>query len=176
MKVQEIGKNMGIVFQNPDHQLFTESVLSEATFAPNNFHLPPSLYEENLFNLLNSCGLRHLSETHPQKLSYGEKRRLNLISVLCYAPKVLLLDEILIGQDRKNGQFLMELLKNYTNAGGSIILAHHQPEIVNAYTTRTILLNDGRIILDCQQDQANFELSRIDQHFLPLNKDALLPC
>ncbi|MCJ7694683.1 MAG: energy-coupling factor ABC transporter ATP-binding protein, partial [Anaerolineaceae bacterium] len=167
LQVQEIAENMGIIFQNPDHQLFTESVLNEATFAPKNFHFPPSKYEENVNNLLEACNLVDYTKTHPQKLSYGEKRRLNLVSILSYAPKVILLDEILIGQDRINAYFLLELLKNHTKTGGSIILAHHQPALVNRFATRTILLIDGRIALDCPQDQADKELTKIDPHFLP---------
>ncbi|MCJ7696231.1 MAG: energy-coupling factor ABC transporter ATP-binding protein [Anaerolineaceae bacterium] len=176
LKVKEIAENMGIVFQNPDHQLFTESVLNEATFAPKNFSIPPSKYEENVNDLLDVCNLRASLKVHPQKLSYGEKRRLNLISILSYSPKVILLDEILIGQDRNNAHFLLELLKNHTRTGGSVILAHHQPEIVNCYSTRTILLKDGRIALDCPQDQAKFELAKYDPHFLPVESVEVVPC
>jgi len=113
--VSEIAKKVGIIFQNPDHQIFTDTVWHEAVFAPRNFGLLPSQYEAKTQRLLDACGLTLFKDIHPNKLSYGEKRRLNLVSILSYNPKIILLDEILIGQDEDNAYFLLNLLKKHHN-------------------------------------------------------------
>jgi len=163
--VSEIAKKVGIVFQNPDHQIFTDTVWHEAIFAPHNFGLPPSHYEAKTQRLLDACGLALFKDIHPNKLSYGEKRRLNLVSILSYNPKVILLDEILIGQDENNAYFLLNLLKEHAQCGGIVIMAHHQPDWVSAFSTRTLLLDEGHLILDCPQTLIESRLLELDQPY-----------
>ena len=97
MTVSERARQVGFLFQNPDHQLFADSVWEEATFAARNFGTLDSTAEARVGELLDRCGLGDRRDDHPYRLSYGEKRRLNLISVLSYRPKLILLDEVLIG-------------------------------------------------------------------------------
>jgi len=163
--VSEIAKKVSIVFQNPDHQIFTDTIWHEATFAPHNFGLLPSQYEAKTQRLLDACGLTLFKDIHPNKLSYGEKRRLNLVSILSYNPKVILLDEILIGQDEDNAYFLLNLLKEHSQCGGVVIMAHHQPDLVNAFSTRTLFLDKGRLILDCPQALTEGRLLELDQPY-----------
>ncbi|MFH1446047.1 MAG: ABC transporter ATP-binding protein [Chloroflexota bacterium] len=163
--VSETAKKVGIVFQNPDHQIFTNTVWHEVSFAPHNFGLPSSQYEAETQRLLDACGLTSLKDIHPNKLSYGEKRRLNLVSILSYNPKVILLDEILIGQDEDNAYFLLNLLKEHAQCGGVIIMAHHQPDWVSAFSTRTLFLDEGRLTLDCPQALTESRLLELNQPY-----------
>ncbi len=143
-----LGREIGLVFQNPDHQIFAQTVWQEATLGPVNFQLRPADYEDRTRELLEQAGLGSRLEEHPFRLSYGEKRRLNLISVLSYQPHLLLLDEIFIGQDQENALFLMQLLVEYVDAGNSVLLVNHNPAYYPLVSTRVTFLKEGKLVVD----------------------------
>jgi energy-coupling factor transporter ATP-binding protein EcfA2 len=152
--VSTLARQVGFVFQNPDHQLFADSVWQEAIFAPRNFGILDAPAEMRVRELLVRCGLGDRLDDHPYQLSYGQKRRLNLVSVLSYSPQLILLDEVLIGQDPANATFLLDLLLEHAVQGGSVILVNHAPEITRRYASRVLFFNDGGIIVDAPTDQA----------------------
>lgn len=163
-----LGKEMGLVFQNPDHQIFASTVWEEAVFGARNFGLEKSEYEGPTRVLLERAGLAEREEDHPYRLSYGEKRRLNLISVLSYQPVVLLLDEMFIGQDRKNAAFLLGLLSEYVEGGGSVIMVNHNPTYYPQVATRILFLSEGKLIIDASLEEGMRELSRLGKEtYLP---------
>ncbi|MBN1874385.1 MAG: ABC transporter ATP-binding protein, partial [Anaerolineae bacterium] len=144
--VSRLARQVGFVFQNPDHQLFAETVWQEATFAPRNFGALNADIEVRTRDLLARAGLEDRHADPPYRLSYGEKRRLNLISVLSYAPRLLLLDEIFIGQDPANVAFMLALLREYVTRGNTAVLVNHNPEISKRYAGRVLLLNKGQLV------------------------------
>ena len=146
--VSQLARQVGFVFQNPDHQLFAESVWQEATFAPRNFGTLDEASQARAGELLARCGLEDRRQDHPYRLSYGEKRRLNLISVLTYVPRLILLDEMLIGQDAENAAFLLELLRERVEQGSTVIMVNHNPEVTDRYASRLIFLKSGRAVVD----------------------------
>ena len=146
--VSHLARQVGFVFQNPDHQLFADSVWAEATFASRNFQTLDAAAEARVGELLARCGLGDRRDDHPYRLSYGEKRRLNLISVLVHAPRLILLDELLIGQDAGNATFLLELLRERTEQGDAVIMVNHAPEVTRRYASRVLFFNDGQIVVD----------------------------
>lgn len=152
--ISELARQVGFVFQNPDHQLFADSVWAEATFAARNFGTLAGATEARVGQLLARSGLSDRREDHPYRLSYGQKRRLNLISVLSYGPKLILLDEILIGQDPANAAFLLGLLQEHVAAGGAVLVVNHAPEITRRYASRLLFFDSGQIIVDAPTDQA----------------------
>jgi energy-coupling factor transport system ATP-binding protein len=111
--------------------------------------------------LLARCGLGDRLGDHPYRLSYGQKRRLNLISVLSYQPKLILLDEVLIGQDPDNAAFLLDLLSEHVAAGGAVIMVSHAPESTNRYASRLLFLQDGCALVDAPVDQAVSQLEAL---------------
>jgi energy-coupling factor transport system ATP-binding protein len=159
ISVSQLARQVGFVFQNPDHQLFAESVWQEATLAPQNFDLLDERARGQVKALLADCGLgeRHLD--HPHRLSYGEKRRLNLVSVLAYAPRLLLLDELLIGQDIKNATFLLELLREQVEQGSTVIMVNHHPEVTCRYASRLVFFNSGQAVVDAPTEEGFRELA-----------------
>jgi energy-coupling factor transporter ATP-binding protein EcfA2 len=152
--VSELARQVGFVFQNPDHQLFADSVWEEATFAPRNFGALDESTEARAGELLARCGLGDRRDDHPYRLSYGQKRRLNLVSVLLYKPRLILLDEVLIGQDPANAVFLLELLGEHVAAGSAVIMVNHSPEITRRYASRLLFFSTGQMIIDAPTDQA----------------------
>ena len=159
--VSELARKVGFVFQNPDHQLFADSVWEEATFAPRNFGVLDHITEMRVGDLLSRCDLDDYLGDHPYRLSYGEKRRLNLISVLSYAPHLLLLDEILIGQDPANAAFLLDLLREFTADGGGVIMVNHAPEITRCYANRILFFDHGKIVVDAPIGEAFKQLKSL---------------
>lgn len=143
-----LARDVGFVFQNPDHQLFADSVWEEVTFAPRNLGLLEPGAIAQLRELLARSGLAGHEEEHPYRLSYGEKRRLNLISALAGRPRLILLDEILIGQDPTNAAFLLGLVAEAVQRGGAAVMVTHDPDVARAYATRVLFFEDGRIVLD----------------------------
>jgi energy-coupling factor transport system ATP-binding protein len=152
--VSTLAQEVGFVFQNPDHQLFAESVWQEATFAPRNFHTLDAEVEARTERLLAHSGLAGRRDDHPYRLSYGQKRRLNLVSVLSYRPRLILLDEILIGQDPANATFLLELLREHTAAGSTVVMINHNPAVTARYADRVLFFHQGRLIVDAPTPNA----------------------
>ncbi len=146
--VSQLARRVGFLFQNPDHQLFAESVWQEATFAPRNFGALEETTQTRTRHLLVHCGLGEREEDHPYRLSYGEKRRLNLISVLSYAPQLVLLDELLIGQDADNAAFLLDLLRQHVEQGGTVVMVNHNPDVTHRCADRMLFINSGRVVVD----------------------------
>jgi energy-coupling factor transport system ATP-binding protein len=143
-----LAREVGFVFQNPDHQLFAESVWGEASFAPQNLGLLDGATTARLRDLLARSGLAGHEQDHPYRLSYGEKRRLNLVSALGTRPRLLLLDEVLIGQDPANAAFLLDLAAEEVQRGGAVVMVTHDPDVARAYATRVLFFEGGRMVLD----------------------------
>ena len=159
--VAELARKVGFVFQNPDHQLFADSVWEEASFAARNFGALDGATEARTGELLARCGLGDRLDDHPYRLSYGQKRRLNLVSVLSYQPKLVLLDEVLIGQDPENAAFLLDLLWEHVAGGGAVIMVSHAPEITNRYASRLLFFEDGGVLIDAPVGQAVSQLAAL---------------
>lgn len=147
-KISDLVQEIGFIFQNPDHQLFTQSVWEEAVFTSKNLNMLTKARETTAQEWLNKMGLESRSDDHPQRLSYGEKRRLNLISAMLHGPKLLLIDELLIGQDSQNTHAWMTLLRNYTNQGNTVLLVNHHADLTKKFCDRVIFMNQGFIITD----------------------------
>jgi len=150
---------IGYIFQNPDHQLFTQSVWEEAVLTLKNLKRYTEEKATLAKDLLTQMGLLEKINAHPQRLSYGEKRRLNLIAALLHDPQLLLIDELLIGQDMKNAHTWMMLLKEYTQIGNTVLLINHHAALTQTYCDRVIFLEGGKVIVDQPTSQAFATLS-----------------
>jgi energy-coupling factor transporter ATP-binding protein EcfA2 len=166
--VSSLAERVGFIFQNPDHQLFAESVWEEAIFAPRNFGSLSRETEDRVGRMLERCGLQQYRDSHPYRLSYGEKRRLNLTSILSYEPRLILLDEILIGQDMDNATLVMDLLREQTAKGSTVVNVTHDPETTRLYSDRLVFLDGGRVLVDAPTEQAFDRLADLGlQDYLP---------
>ena len=148
-----------MVFQNPDHQFFCETVEDELFFPFRNFFpsetIDPEIYSNTGAFADLSCELK----THPIKLSYGQKKRLSIASVLAYHPELLLLDEIFIGQSNFNIKRIMSTLDDYRKKNNAtVLIINHQPRIVHQYADRAIFFDEGRIIFDVDINKAEENL------------------
>ena len=142
-------EKFGLVFQNPDHQFFCETVENEMIFPHKNFFPSDTKDLKNNYGVGAFADLFSEMKTHPIKLSYGQKKRLSIASVLAYHPEILLLDEIFIGQSNSNIVRIMSTLDNYKKKkNATVLIINHQPRIVHQYADRALFFDKGQILFD----------------------------
>ena len=160
-KTSDLVRDMGFIFQNPDHQIFTASIWEEALFTLQNLGLLSPDKEAEAMGWLAKLGLADELDRHPQSLSYGEKRRLNLISAILHEPKLLLIDEMLIGQDLENANIWMQLLKAYNKQGNTVLLVNHHPDLTSRYCDRVVFIDKAHIRVDAPTHTAFSEIAAL---------------
>jgi energy-coupling factor transport system ATP-binding protein len=146
--VATLSRNVGFVFQNPDHQLFSETVEEEISFALRNFGFNEDVVEKRVTWALNLLGLTQYRKTSPFMLSGGERKRVALASVLAWDPKILILDEPTIGQDYQQKEKLRQFILQMEKQKKTVITVTHDVEFVAECNPRVILMRDGKIIAD----------------------------
>jgi energy-coupling factor transport system ATP-binding protein len=148
VSVASLAKNVGFVFQNPDSQLFSETVEEEISFALRNFGFEKSVIEARVTWALNLLGLTDYRKTSPFMLSGGERKRVALASVLAWDPKILMLDEPTIGQDYQQKEKLRQFIMQMKTQRRTIIIVTHDVEFVAECNPRVLLMREGKIVAD----------------------------
>lgn len=148
MSVAEIARVVGLVWQNPDHQLFLDTVEKEVTFGLKNLGFSVEDVIERCNRTLSRLGIEDLSERSPFSLSGGERKRVALASVLATEPQVLALDEPTIGQDARQKENLSNLLMELNSRGCAVICVTHDIEFVIENFPRTLVMANGKIVAD----------------------------
>ena len=118
-------KKIGFVFQNPEVQLFCPTVREDIVFGPLNFGMPAKEIKKNFDRIVDILKIEKLIDRSPHQLSFGEKRKAALASVLIFSPEVLILDEQTAGLDPRTTRELMDLLIDYHKNGKTVITATH---------------------------------------------------
>jgi len=143
-----LSRKVGIAFQNPDHQLFSESVESEVSFALRNFGFAEELVSKRLDWALNFFGLEQYRKSSPLVLSGGEKKRLTLACILAWDPDVVVLDEPTVGQDSLQKEKLAQIFKMLKSTGKTIIIVSHDVEFLWPIQPRLVVMSGGKVIAD----------------------------
>ncbi|MCL2358370.1 ATP-binding cassette domain-containing protein [Candidatus Bathycorpusculum sp.] len=151
--VATLARNVGFVFQNPDHQLFSETVEEEIGFALKNFGFDVKVIEERITWSLELLSLSQYRKTSPFLLSGGERKRVALASVLACDPKMLVLDEPTIGQDYEQKEKLRQFIMQLQSQGKTVIAVTHDVEFVAECNPRVVLMKEGKIVADGQGHQ-----------------------
>ncbi len=146
--VAALSRNVGFVFQNPDHQLFSETVEEEIAFALKNFGFEADVIEKRISWALNLLGLAQYRKTSPFLLSGGERKRVALASVLAWNPQILILDEPTIGQDYQQKEKLRQFIVQMQAQGKTVVIVTHDVEFVAECSPRVLLMKEGRIVAD----------------------------
>jgi energy-coupling factor transporter ATP-binding protein EcfA2 len=144
----ELARTVGYVFQNPDHQIFANTVREEVGFGLKVLGEDPDSIKRRVDEALAVTGLDGYWEKSPFLLSKGERQRVAVASVLAVKPEVIILDEPTTGLDYAHQRDTMEMLKAVNSRGHTIIIITHSMWIAESYATRTILMKDGRITAD----------------------------
>jgi energy-coupling factor transport system ATP-binding protein len=138
--VAALSRNVGFVFQNQDHQLFSETVEDEIAFALKNFGFAADVIESRVTWALNLLSLTQYRKTSPFLLSGGERKRVALASVLAWDPKTLILDEPTIGQDHEQKEILRQFILQMQTQGKTVVIVTHDVEFVAESNSRVILM------------------------------------
>lgn len=146
--VSDMAHYIGYVFQNPAHQIFSDSVESEVAFGPKNLGFSPEEVEKAVTETLQDVGLESMRDQMPIMLGRGQMQRLAIASILSMKPQVLIIDEPTTGLDWGECIRVMELVKQLNEAGHTIIMTTHNMNLVSLYASRVVVLRLGEKLLD----------------------------
>jgi cobalt/nickel transport system ATP-binding protein len=141
-------RRVGMVFQNPDVQLFNPTVFDEVAFGPLQLRWPKEEVCARVAEALDEMGIAHLKDRPPHRLSGGEKKRVALASVLVLAPEVLLLDEPTSALDPPSQSHVIDLLAGAKDAGKTVITATHNLDTVEEIADICFVLQNGRVVAE----------------------------
>lgn len=140
-----VRQTVGVVFQNPDNQLFMPTVEEDVAFGPANMGLTPDEIEQRVAAALEAVGASHLRKKSPYRLSGGQKRSVAIATVLSMEPAVLVLDEPTSDLDPRARRQTIELLRRFDH---TMLVATHDLEMAAELCPRTIILRDGTVAAD----------------------------
>jgi energy-coupling factor transporter ATP-binding protein EcfA2 len=147
-RVSALARRVGFIFQNPNDQLFANTVAEEIAFGLRNLGLPPAEIAERLETTLAQFQLAELRDVFPRFLARGDKQKVCIASIVAMRPRILLLDEPTTGQDHRDSRAILELAQTLNAQGITVLLVTHDLINVAAYTRRTVVLRDGRVVRD----------------------------
>ena len=148
-ELKELRRSVGIVFQDPDNQLFSASVYQDISFGAVNMKLPEEEVKRRVNVAMKRTGVEHLKDKPTHCLSHGQKKRVALAGVLVMEPEVLVLDEPTAGLDPMGVSEIMGLLREVQKELGlSIVISTHDIDIVPLYCDYTYVLDQGRVLTE----------------------------
>ena len=149
LSMAEVGRSIGYVFQNPDHQIFADTVRAEVRFGPENFGLDGEDLEARVATAIETVELDGLAEADPFTLSKGQRQRVALASILATEPDVIVFDEPTTGLDAAQQRQFMDLVARLNREEGmTIVMITHDMGTVVRYAPRTVVMADGRKVAD----------------------------
>ena len=159
---------IGFVFQNPNHQIFGNTVFAEMTFACKNLKIKQEISERFARIAMEEYGIIQYAQDNPLMLSYGEKRRLNICATLPHNPGIILLDEPFIGQDMSNTERIMGDLVRLKDAGKTLLVVSHDMERIFRDCDRIVFFQSGSILVDETPSKAIEKISNLRAYpYLP---------
>lgn len=147
-EISEVAPHVGMVFQNPEVQLFSVTVEDEVAFIAENLNYPTDKIKRCLNFSLDAVGIDDLRERYPFELSGGEKQRVAIASAISVKPDILILDEPTSELDSRGTEMVLEVVHQLNNAGMTIIMAEHHLDEVAPHLDRLIVMDKGKIISD----------------------------
>jgi len=145
--VFKLGQMVGYVFQNPDHQIFSETVFDEVSFTPRLRGLPEDTIKQYVTEALEAVGLAGAEKEDPFALTKSGRQRVAVASVLAAKPDVLILDEPTTGLDYAEQRSMMDMVRHLNEMGSTIIFVTHHMWVVAEYAKRVFVMKDGKILL-----------------------------
>lgn len=142
----EFRRRVGLVFQNPDVQLFSPTVFDEIAFGPLQLRWPVDKVRRRIAETLEMMEITHLKERSPHHLSMGEKKRVALASVLILDPEILLLDEPTAALDPKSESHMIDFLVRAKGGAKTIVTTTHDLDIAEDIADDCFVFHDGRIV------------------------------
>lgn len=146
--IRQRAADIGYVMQNPNQMISQTMIFDEVAMGIKNDGLNEDEIKEKVFEVLKVCGLYEFRNWPISALSFGQKKRVTIASVLVMGPKIIILDEPTAGQDFKHYTEIMDFLKDLNNKGITIIMITHDMHLMLEYTRRALVFTDGKLIAD----------------------------
>jgi len=146
--VAQLSRTVGYLFQNPDHQIFNVSVEDEIAFGLKNLGISQEDTEKRIEEALRLVGLEEYRKVPPSTLGLGQRRKVTLAAIVAMKPEIMILDEPTTGIDWNGSLQLMDSVTELNKQGHTIVTITHSMRVVAQYAQRTVVLADGRVILD----------------------------
>jgi cobalt/nickel transport system ATP-binding protein len=186
-EIKNLRRSVGIVFQDPDDQLFSASVFQDVSFGAMNLKLPEDEVIRRTESALERTGISHLRDKPTHALSFGQKKRAAIAGILVMEPEVIILDEPTAGLDPMGVSSLMHLLQDICRSEGTtIIMSTHDIDIVPVYSDYIYVLDRGQLLTQGKSEEVfsqtellrehNLRLPRISHLLEVLNKCDRLEC
>lgn len=150
--IDSIRRKIGVVFQNPDDFLFNPTVRDELLYVPRQLEMNEEEMRALLLEYSKTFNLEDVLQKPPFRLSGGEKKKVEIASVLIYKPEVIFLDEPTANVDGKTRRIVAEMMKKYV---GTIVITSHELEIIKELCTRIVLMSRGKIVADTRIENLN---------------------
>jgi energy-coupling factor transporter ATPase len=148
-KIHQIARHVGLVFQNPENQLFALSVEKDVAFGLENFAMPRDEMRKRVDWALQMAGISDLSERPPHELSGGQQQRVAIASVLAMQPEIMILDEPTSFLDPVGAQKIFEVINELNKKLDiTIILVEHRMDLASKYANRVIVMDEGKVVLN----------------------------
>jgi energy-coupling factor transport system ATP-binding protein len=147
-KLAELSRIVGYVFQNPDHQIFSDTVRDEVSFGARTLGLAGAELEVRVAEALDAVGLGGREEEDPFSLTKGERQRLAVASLLAYRPEAVIFDEPTTGLDAAEARRMMDFIATLNARGMTVLLITHAMWAAAEYAPRIVVMAEGRIVMD----------------------------
>lgn len=146
--VQALAPHVGYVFQNPNHQLFANTVAEELAFGPRNIGLTPQEVVERVSEAADFFELGAIMQLHPYRISFPMRKLVGIASIFTMRPQVFILDEPTTGQDHKTSTVINRLILRLSERGNTVICVSHDMPLIAHVTNRALVMWDGKLIAD----------------------------
>lgn len=147
--IKERAEKIGYVLQNPNQMISQTMVFDEVALGLRLRGIDEASVEQRVLDTLKICGLFPFRKWPISALSFGQKKRVTIASILVMNPEILLLDEPTAGQDKKNYTEIMTFLDELSQAGHTIMMITHDMQLMLEHSDRSVVISDGQIIADC---------------------------
>jgi cobalt/nickel transport system ATP-binding protein len=137
---------VGLVFQNPDDQLFAGSVQQDVSFGPFNLGLTEPEVRERVDEALDALGITHLRDRPTHMLSFGQKKRASIAGAVAMRPRVLIVDEPLSGLDPSGQEYFLDVLRELHAHGTTIVIATHDMSLAYEWADEVSIMDAGRVV------------------------------
>jgi energy-coupling factor transporter ATP-binding protein EcfA2 len=148
VSVADLARHVGFVLQNPDQQLFAETVREEVSYGPKNLGLDAATIKERVAWALKEVGLEGREEDFPPALPKGDRAKVVIASALALDPEVIVLDEPTTGQDYRGCHQIMQIADSLHREGRTVVFVTHHMALVAEYAKRVIVMTGGKVLMD----------------------------
>ena len=149
----KVRQKVGIVFQDPNDQLFAPTVKEDVAFGPMNLGLEYEEVEKRIKESLEMVGMSGFEDKTPHHLSGGQQKRVAIAGIVAMRPDIMILDEPTAGLDPEGVDKVLDILDNLNKEGMSIVISSHDIEMVNQFADKIFVLYDGEIIAEGDKNQ-----------------------